>query len=253
MRNAPRSAPPGRERRGPGMQAVLVLLAAACGPAAAQSGRSAAEKIGREGGEITDEQARQIEQVLHDFANAVLTRQEGKAAQLVVPTGRRQARRHIRDELSVNTYDLFEFVPLRIEDFHRQSADVVELRPVLRYQYADANGDAIGATQAYLFVFRLVDGVWYIDRSELIDQFTGMNMDSLATWLLLILIGIVIALVFSGWMVFDCSLRYHRMDLTLAVLLAPLVGPLVYFILGVLPPGRPAIGRRIGRRARAEV
>ena len=202
---------------------------------------------------LSEEEIRQIDGTLRDFASAILTNQSRRAAQLVAPDARKDASRYIADELNANTYDLLEFETLHDDLVYVLSPGVVELRPVLRYRYTDSADEVVEGAQAYGFRFRRVGGVWYIEQSELIDQFTGLTIDRVATRWILLVFGLIAGVVFTGWMVFDSSLRYHRMDLTLAILLVPVLGPLFYFLIGILPPGRPAIGQKSDWRSRIEV
>ena len=200
------------------------------------------------------EQARHIREiagVLGKLAQAILDGNPAAVGRQLTPAYRDEVLTHVRGELAAKPYNRMAFDVPTLATIEWLDEGRVRLLIIARYRYRSTDGHLIAGRQAYGFIFQFSGGHWAVERSDLLDQFTGTSIQSVGWRLIALLVGGLLAVVFWGWMLFDCSIRYNRTDIAVAILLTPPIGALVYFFLGFLPAGPVEAGRARPKRLRS--
>ncbi len=114
---------------------------------------------------------------------------------------------------------------------------VIEILVPATYEYetralgVDGGQGQIAGRGETSYPFRLAKtgGEWRIVSSELFEQFATRSMEQFLGWIFLVVFLAVVAVFFWGWMTLDAYVHTGRTGYSLAVLLTPPVGALVYF------------------------
>ena len=149
------------------------------------------------------------------------------------PDERRRIVSRARGEFERIAYRRFSFELDDDPTVDRLGPDRIEILVQATYEYESfAEGQSQMASDgetAYPFRLARTDGEWRIVWSELVDQFETQRMEQFLGWMFLVVFLIAIAVFFWGWMTLDAWVRTGRTGYSLAVLLTPPVGALVYF------------------------
>jgi hypothetical protein len=190
--------------------------------------------------DLTPDDVQRMESLLRDLLLAIVDGDTEGVERLVSPGYWHEMQDRLRGELRTHDYRILTLTKsLDAQSVTRLEQNRVKVLPQVRFQYVDGDGKVVEDDgQAYEFVLRREGDMWRLERSSLIDQFSGLSVgDVVGTVVLWVLTGLV-ALVFWGWMLFDASIRYRRLELMVAILLTPPLGAVIYFFLGFLRSGR---------------